>query len=127
MSCKPLQGSLPLLPLFRSPSVLNAPRSQRVTEMLKLPDPEDVLKYNCPLLDGPPLYTAVVMRDPIEKIVSEYNYLKTVPMCDVLRGTDKPCSVDVWDLVRAQGGKSACGPSVALAAGGEKDGGARPL
>ena len=91
--------SLPMMELFRQPSVLGSPNEQRVHAMKQLPDPRGALN-KCPLPDdGRPLLTVAVLRDPVERLISKYYYEKTIRECTETRNSTKPCAADVLSLL----------------------------
>ena len=90
--------SLGLMDLFRSLPVLEAPKEQRIHALRQLDDPRGAL-VRCPLPDdGRPLLTVVVLRDPVERLVSKYYYEQGIPMCIHVRNSSQPCAADVLPL-----------------------------
>ena len=75
MVCAAHQSSLPLLRLFRQPTVLAAASPARVAMMHHLAGSareSDIEK--CPLPNGLALRTVILLRSPMERVISKYFY-----------------------------------------------------
>jgi len=70
--CMDHASSLPMLSLFAKKSVLQAGRNTRV-ELMYQAAPK-LLEQTCPLVRGLPLFTGVVLRDPVQRILSKYHF-----------------------------------------------------
>ena len=77
--CAKHDNSLVLLPYFRQPPVLAAPREARLAALFSLPQAARVLDEHCPMRAsiGNRLLTGTVIRRPVDRVISKYYFLRT--------------------------------------------------
>ena len=71
--CAKHDNSLPLLPLFRQPSVLDAPPEKRLSALFAGVHAAKVLDEHCPMREsiGNVLRTGTVIRRPVDRVISK--------------------------------------------------------
>ena len=71
--CAKHDNSLPLLPLFRQPSVLDAPPEKRLRALFAGVHAAKVLDEHCPMREsiGNVLRTGTVIRRPVDRVISK--------------------------------------------------------